>query len=97
MIPYVTLPNASLQPLPIAGAQRRLSAVGCKALFGLAWDKGTGLLLLTLPQKPLGRKRQTLCVLVDSVDDLLDRLDCCLFEIRFTALGAHPSWDRIED
>jgi hypothetical protein len=28
------LPNASAQPLPKAGAQRTLEAVGCSALFG---------------------------------------------------------------
>jgi len=30
-------PNASLQLLPEAGAQRTLEAVSCKALFGSAW------------------------------------------------------------
>jgi hypothetical protein len=32
-------PNASLQLLPKAGAQRTLEAVSCKALFGCAWVK----------------------------------------------------------
>ena len=49
------------------------------------------------PQELLDRKHQALCVLVDSVDDLLDRLDCCLFKIRFPALGAYSGGDRIED
>src|SRR5437899_10322617 len=49
------------------------------------------------PQMPLGRKHQALCVLIDRTDDLLDRLDCGLFKIRFTALGAHPGGDGIED
>ena len=49
------------------------------------------------PQKPLGRKHQALCVLIDSTDDLLDRFDCGLFKIRFTTLGTHPGGDGIED
>ena len=35
-------PNASLQPLPEAAAQRRLLAVGCKALFGKRLDSLIG-------------------------------------------------------
>ena len=53
--------------------------------------------LRTYPDRFLGRKHQALCVLVDSVDDLLDRLYCCLFKIRFPALGAYSGGDRIED
>jgi len=32
------MPNASLQLLPEAAAQRRLEAVSCKALFGAVWS-----------------------------------------------------------
>jgi hypothetical protein len=33
------MPNASLQLLPKAGAERTLEAVSCKALFGSAWGR----------------------------------------------------------
>jgi hypothetical protein len=34
--PFSLQPNAAAQPLPEAGAQRTLEAVGCSGLFGLA-------------------------------------------------------------
>jgi len=44
-----SMPNVRFQPLPEAGAQRTLEAVGCKALFGQGFgrDSPQGFLPLT--------------------------------------------------